>query len=623
MIAHYVSRVRLQARWALWFALINALVAGLISMRLLASTDFNANPISMAFVASNWIAHFSTLGFASWLLVLLPLAILLPLAGIYRAIALLLFFVVQFLLLIDTFVYLQYRFHINGFIVDLILNDREGQIFSFSAMAWAMAAAMALLLLAAEVVIARWLWGKVSRVGKFRFSRRLAFFCVAVTLASHLMHIWADANAYQPITGYSKLLPLAHSTTSYRMMAKNGWADPEAYNNRSMLKNVIGNSGLDYPQAPLQCERADKPLNILLIAIDSWRADTLTAAAAPNMHAFAASSSRFDQHFSGSNSTRAGIFSLFYGLPGQYWQTMKDTQTAPVLIQELLRQEYQMGIFSSAKLDSPRFNQTVFQPIENLRNGSQGSAPHERDAQLTQDWQQWFDNDRDQSKPFFGFLFYDSPHGVSFPDNYPKPFEPSWENVNQMLLNDSFDAVPYFNRYKNAVHYTDSLIGEVLSKLKASGHLEDTLVLITGDHGEEFNDNGKGFWGHNGNFSPVQVQVPLVVHWPGKSSQKIYSQMTSHYDLPPTLLTQVLGCLNPATDYSIGGDLYRSDSGQDWLLAASYSRYAIVEPERITEIDPLGNVAIYDRNYNPLENAELDYDIMLQAVNETTRFYRR
>ncbi|MEH6469988.1 MAG: DUF3413 domain-containing protein [Halopseudomonas sp.] len=623
MIANYFSRVRLQARWALWFALINALVAGLISMRLLAPTDFNANPVSMAFVASNWVAHFSTLGFATWLVVLLPLAILLPLAGVYRAIALLLFFIVQFLLLIDTFVYLQYRFHINGFIVDLILNDSEGQIFSFSAMAWAMATAMALLLLAAEVVIARWLWGKVSRVAKFRFSRRFALFCMVVTLASHLVHIWADANAYQPITGYSKLLPLAHSTTSYRMMEKNGWADPEAYNNRSMLKNASGNNGLHYPQASLQCERADKPLNILLIAIDSWRADTLTAESAPNMNAFAASSSRFNQHFSGSNSTRAGIFSLFYGLPGQYWQTMKDSQTAPVLMQELIRQQYQMGIFSSAKLDSPRFNQTVFQPIENLRNGSPGKAPYQRDAKLTQDWQQWFDNDRDQSKPFFGFLFYDSPHGVSFPDNYPKPFLPSWENVNQMLLNDSFDAVPYLNRYKNSVHYTDSLVGGVLKNLEQSGHLDDTVVLITGDHGEEFNDNGKGFWGHNGNFSRVQVQVPLVVHWPGKEPNKVFDQWTSHYDLPPTLMNRVLGCSNPATDYSIGGDLYRSDAGQGWLLAASYSRYAIIEPERITEIDPLGNYKIYNHDYSLLAEGDLNHSVMLKAVNEISRFYRR
>lgn len=622
MIANYFTLVKLQARWALWFALSNALIAALISLRFLAPTDVNDSLVSIAFVATNWVAHFSTLGVATWLVVLLPLAILLPLPLLFRSIIILLLFVAQFLLLIDTFVYLQYRFHINGFIIDLILNDSEGQIFAFSVMAWVMAGACALLLLACEFFIARWLWNKVSHTHKFRFSRRFALFCISVTLASHLLHIWADANAYQPITGYSRLLPLAHSATSYGMMAKYGLNDPEAYKNRSLLKAANGNNGLHYPQSPMQCERADKPLNILLVVIDSWRADTLTAAIAPNMNAFAASSSRFDRHFSGSNSTRAGIFSLFYGLPGQYWQAMKDSQTAPVLIKELLRQDYQMGIFSSAKLDNPRFNQTVFEPIKELRNGSPGSAPYARDARLTRDWQQWFEQERDQSKPYFGFLFYDSPHGVSFPEDYPKPFEPSWENVNQMLLNDSFDAVPYFNRYKNAVHYTDSLVGEVLSKLKDSGHLEDTVVLITGDHGEEFNDNGKGFWGHNGNFSPVQVQVPLVVHWPGKESQQASARLTSHYDLSSTLLTRVLGCRNPAAEYSIGSDLYSADSDQEWLLAASYSRYAIVESERITEIDPLGNYNIYDYDYNPVENAVLNHGVMLKAVDEISRFYR-
>jgi membrane-anchored protein YejM (alkaline phosphatase superfamily) len=39
-------------------------------------------------------------------------------------------------------------------------------------------------------------------------------------------------------------------------------------------------------------------------------------------------------------------------------------------------------------------------------------------------------------------------------------------------------------------------------------------VIVTSDHGEEFNDTGKNYWGHNGNFSPYQVAVPLLVRGP-------------------------------------------------------------------------------------------------------------
>src|SRR5439155_1407290 len=69
-----------------------------------------------------------------------------------------------------------------------------------------------------------------------------------------------------------------------------------------------------------------------------------------------------------------------------------------------------------------------------------------------------------------------------------------------------------YNRYRNAVHYADSLVGTMLDALVRRGLLDDTIVLVTGDHGEEFNEHG--YWGHNGAFTPDQVHVPLVLHLP-------------------------------------------------------------------------------------------------------------
>lgn len=620
MSVSYIKNAFARSRWALWFALGNALLCALISLRFLAPIDFNANLISIAYVASYWVAHFSVLGLGAWLVALLPLAFLLPVAALYRFLGVVLFFVVQFVLLIDTFVFLHYRFHINRFILDLIINDTEGQIFAFSSNAWFMAAVFAALLLVAELLFAQWLWRRIESRARFAFSRPLAIVCLTITLAAHVGHIWADANAYQPVTNYNKLLPLSHPTTSYKLMTKYGLADPEAYAKRDSMKVENVANSLNYPLAPLKCQPQETPLNVLLIVIDSWRADALAADVTPHLAAFAEKSNRFQQHFSGSNSTRAGIFSLFYGLPGHYWLAMKDSQTPPVLIRELLNQDYQFGVFTSARLDNPRFNQTVFQPIKNLRLDSPGNETWERDVNLTRDWQAWFSSERDQERPFFGFLFYDSPHGFSFPSDYPKPFEPSWEQVNQMLLTDDFDATPFFNRYRNAVHFTDSLVAQVLEQLEEQGHLDDTVIIITGDHGEEFNDNKRGFWGHNGNFSPVQVQVPMLVSWPGRSDLQKQDYWTSHYDVAPTLLQDLLGCSGDPADYGIGTNLYTRQGRRDWLLVASYSRYAILEKDRITEIDAVGNYSIYDHTYTPFRDVELRYEAMLEAVDQIRRF---
>ena len=623
MATPYLKNSLLRGRWALWFALANALLSALISLRFLAPIDFNGNVVSVTYVASYWVAHFSVLGMGAWLVGLLPLAFLLPQSALYRSLMAVLLFLVQFVLLIDTFVFLHYRFHFNRFILDLIINDTEGQIFTFSTNVWLLAGVFALTLLAVELAFSQWLWKRIRSRQKFAFSRSLFIFCLMVTLTVHVGHVWADANAYQAVTNYSKMLPLSHPTTAYKMMKKYGFADPEAYAQRDSMKVENGTNTLKYPNAPLLCQPEDRPLNVVLIVIDSWRADTLAADVTPHIFDFAGGGSHFQKHFSGSNSTRAGIFSLFYGLPGHYWLAMKDSQTPPVLVTELLKQRYQFGVFASARLDNPRFNQTVFKPISDLRLNSPGKKTWERDANLTRDWLQWFTNERDPNRPFFGFLFYDSPHGFSFPPDYSKPFEPSWEQVNQMLLTDDFDATPFFNRYKNAVHYTDSLVAQVLKQLKETGHLDDTVILITGDHGEEFNDNKQGFWGHNGNFSPVQVQVPMVVYWPERAGLQTYDHLTSHYDVAPTLLQDVLGCSADPVGYSVGSNLYSEQGRHNWLLVASYSRYAILENERITEVDALGNFSVYDQTYSPLPEGTLNHEVMLKAVQDTTRFFHK
>lgn len=74
---------------------------------------------------------------------------------------------------------------------------------------------------------------------------------------------------------------------------------------------------------------------------------------------------------------------------------------------------------------------------------------------------------RDRSKPYFGFLFYDSAHAADFPSSMTPPFTPYWERVDHIKLNNDFDPEPYHNRYRNALYYADSLIGKVLEQLQA------------------------------------------------------------------------------------------------------------------------------------------------------------
>src|SRR3712207_9402754 len=66
----------------------------------------------------------------------------------------------------------------------------------------------------------------------------------------------------------------------------------------------------------------------------------------------------------------------------------------------------------------------------------------------------------------------------------------------------------------------DSLIGLTLDKLKQKDLLRNTVVIITGDHGQEFNENHCNYWGHSSNYSQWQIHVPLIYYYPGRSEER-------------------------------------------------------------------------------------------------------
>ena len=136
------------------------------------------------------------------------------------------------------------------------------------------------------------------------------------------------------------------------------------------------------------------------------------------------------------------------------------------------------------------------------------------------------------------------------------------------------------------MHYDDSLLGQVLDDLERRKLLDRTIVIVTSDHGIEFDENRLGFKGHGTAYSEYQMRTPLVVRWPGRPPGKV-TRRTSHNDIAPTLLTELFGCANPPSDYASGSSLF-SDAQWSWLVVASYREYAVVEPERVTVVFPAG-----------------------------------
>ncbi|MCR9502106.1 DUF3413 domain-containing protein [Vibrio vulnificus] len=598
-----------------WFILINALVLMLIASRYFAFLpELPTDPLGITFILAGTWGQMTLLAAIIGLVTIPTLFLPKPFRNGTQALIASLGVATLF---IDTIVFAQYRFHINAVVLELVMS---GQIVSFPLITWLMVIGGVALLLAAQWWTIRWLENGAP-VRALKLGRKFALLTFAALLATNAIHIWAAAHAYQPVTTVKRYLPLFYPATADKFMRKQGWVDEEALERQKALAFKRKND-LNYPLAPLQTQPVEKPLNIMLLVVDSWRADTFNADNTPNMWKYAQSGVVFNNHIATGNATRTGIFGLFYGIPGTYWHGFLANQQSPVLIDRLQALDYQLGIFTAAQLRKPEFNQTVFTKVENLRIGSEGSRPSELDADLTQDWLAWYDQ-RDKSKPTFSFLFYDAPHGYDFPADFEPKYEPMLKEVNYLKLNNDTDPTPFFNRYKTSVRYVDSMATKVLDKLKESGDLENTLVIITGDHGQEMNDNKLNFWGHNSNFTDAQVNVPFAIFGPGVDAAKMQwssEALTSHQDVVPTLMKHYLGVTNDVKDYSVGEDLLGDAVKRDWIISSNYSGYAIITDDNILEVSGGGQYQFMDKTNRQLKDQQPNFTYLQQALEQISRF---
>lgn len=516
------------------------------------------------------------------------------------------------LVLIDARVFALYRFHLNMRVWHLLTSGVASEVLPLTGgfyllLLGYLAGVAALVGLAGYAV---WVW--VKRRGS-RFGWAVAPVALLLVLAGHAIHAWADANQDTEITRQVRFIPWAEMTRAGDFFERHGWAASET----SALTHPAG-AALHYPLAPLVCARPAQPLNVVVILIDGWRLDFLTPEITPNAYALAQQSWRFERHFSTANETRYGVFGLMYGLDATYWDNMLLERRGPVLVDQLLAEGYRMGIWGGAPLNHPEFDLTVFAALrDRLTLRLPGGAAWERDREMTRRFGEFVATAGEQ--PFFSFLFYDSTHEYSY-DPAVAPFQPVVHGSWFAAPPESRDPVPIRNRYADATHYANLLIGQALAQLKASGHWDNTVIVITGDHGEEFNDSGLNYWGHaGGGMTHWQLQTPFVVHWPGRKPQA-FQHWTSHVDLVPTLMHDVLGCSTPPEEYSQGRNLLDA-SPRPYLVAYNGIRLAVLQPDRTTVLYEYGGMDILDGNYREIPGAIPRPEIMSEVLRDTSRFY--
>lgn len=576
------------------------------------------NFIAWSYYLASALGHAFLIATVSFLLFYIPLRFIFTNKNIAAWVYAIVNMFIQAILILDSLVFNIYKFHFNGFVWELLTGGGADQIFVFSSDLYIkfflVIFVFVILPFVALVIISR-KYNFLKINNRFGSIAVVGILCLIV---SHLGFAVAHAMQESRIQKSATALPWFFPLTANSLLKNIGLLNPSAVD--SMNYNQLSQD-LQYPLKPIEFSDSVPNYNIVYLILDSWNPTVFTQEVMPNVHSFGVNKGQvFTNHMSSNYATRGGIFGLFFGLSFTYEREFNLSRMSPLLIDRLVDLNYDIQAFPSASITNPPFHEIIFRRVPGVRTQAKGNSEFERDNDLTETFVDYLDN-RNTEKPFFAFLFYDILHNMIIPKEYPKKFTPSWDAPDYLSLSNDMDRTPFFNLYKNCAYYEDILMGKVLNKLEEKGLLDSTIIVIAGDHGQEFNENKKNYWGHSGNYSKWQLQTPFIIYYPDIVAGKSYSHMTTHYDVSPTILKHYLGVESNTQDYSMGYDLWDTNSRYPHIVG-DHVNYAFVLHNAILKTGHAGGMDVTDLDLNPLSRDSIDIKELKQVIDIKNKFYK-
>lgn len=380
-------------------------------------------------------------------------------------------------------------------------------------------------------------------------------------------------------------------------------------------------------------EPSSKPRNVLVFLIDTLRADKLspyngdTPVETPGLEAFAKDAAVFEQGHAEANWTKPSVATLLSSLyPWQHHATRGESVVprSVRLLPEVLRDEgYFTGAFIANGYVSGKFGfRRGWDTWRNyIREGRRTPAEY-----VASDAIEWLKNRRPEDEPFFLYVQTIDPHVPYIPpdsilkDYFDEPYRGPVNFVRDRQLlgkvkTGSLKLDEQDKRRLEALHdaeiaYHDKHFARVMNALEEQGLADDTLVLVTSDHGEEFFDHGSV--GHGHSVWEELLHVPYVMRVPGWTDGGMrIEQPVGLVDVMPTVL-DLLGV--EGSDRLQGHSLSpllegKSRSAPRPIVSGFHKgwRTALVGSHKLIQ-RTWQNPALYDLGEDPGETEDLQQD---------------
>lgn len=340
--------------------------------------------------------------------------------------------------------------------------------------------------------------------------------------------------------------------------------------------------------------------NIVLLVIDDVRADHLHCYGydkpiSCNIDALSREGVLFSSAYAVAPWTLPSVVSLLTGLYPTEHSTndhrFRLSGKIPTIPDELKKLGYKTGIFTNSPWVSSRYGigrevdffdrpylsihyifyfLNKYSPFE-LDNGVTRRFLFS-DKGLTTRFLNWSGSVIKNKGKFFAYLHLLGPHvPFSAPVAYrkklgvgeiPRLNPPGYGSLisfqDQPSLEDK-ELRELIGNYDAALMYSEEVVGILIEGLKRMGVYDDTVIIVTSDHGEEFYDH-QG-WYHGDSLYEEQSRVPLIMVWPGHFPRGIrIDEPISHIDIMPMMI------------HLLGEEPPRQDTIQDLIAAAQEKR---------------------------------------------------
>lgn len=316
--------------------------------------------------------------------------------------------------------------------------------------------------------------------------------------------------------------------------------------------------------------------NVLIVTLDTTRADHTSAygyerPTTPRLAEMAKQGVRFEAAYAPMATTLPSHTTMFTGLLPRTHGTLKNglqvDASLPLLSEILAKEGYRTGAFLSSFAVSSKFGLqrgfTVYD--DDFKDGQckwdverweghkiQGDFCRRGDLTRAST-EKWLESNgylspagkdakpaAPPAQPFFVWIhFFDAHNPYDPPPEHAKLFPPQG--------NPPTDLDRDIAKYDAEIHFADQEMGKLFDRLAAAKQLDDTLVIVAGDHGEGLMDHG--WMLHGLQIYEEAVRVPFVLRWPGKlPAGKTIAEPVELADMTPTVL-ELTGIAMPAAKH--------------------------------------------------------------------------